>query len=676
MPPTTFDFDREIGALKTPAPQQGGFDFSKELGVPPTGGLVASAKQMVGQTIKGAGQVGADFIPGVSQDNAVSQYGQGVIDANPTAIGSLKDIAARPLTAATEAVGNALPSLGSIVGLRALGTAVTAAAPFTGVAAPATAAVGQAISWGGPLIAATLPSYSGIRDAQMENEAPTTAKDKAVAGAGALASGAIELVGGPQTRIVKAISGGLERKAGEGVLKAAGKEAFKSGLEEAGEELVQSPIEQLASYQNPTSAASIEQTLFGGAMGFIGGGIAGGGMQAVAGRQQEAAPTAEDRDARTTEAVQAKALEGMVNAPVAVSNGQAYVQTGEGDFVVAPLDKLTQHFATGGTLENVNTEALTADSLNSLQAQLDDANNPVDLGYLTKLRNSRTELIQAGVNKQDVDTMILNNTENTPGRREYVAQLLASGQPDPTAIQEIGSGKIDSPNAPLQAEWQRQEELALETNRRNFQRLQETEQRIQDEAAQREKQAAATARQEQADKELVDYWQSIGAIDTPEEGQAQLANIAENAAATPAVTEQQTATPVGPPPTEVLPPSPSAAPLTGVAPQQAQPQEAQNGQVQEGRNTPQVEPLLPSQAAARPTSPATIERVQSEVKSFLGDVGHANLVRRGKLEVVQTQEDIPAGGDPFKGPSGTMAGAYDPATKRVYLVAGNLAPGG
>ena len=77
----------------------------------PTGGFVASAKQSAGSLIKGAGQLGADFIPGVGKDNALKQYGQEVIDANPTAIHSLGDIADKPMTAAKEAVGNAGASI-------------------------------------------------------------------------------------------------------------------------------------------------------------------------------------------------------------------------------------------------------------------------------------------------------------------------------------------------------------------------------------------------------------------------------------------------------------------------------------------------------------------------------------------------------------------------------------
>ena len=124
---------------------------------PADGGFVASAKQSVGSLIKGAGQAAADFIPGVGQDNAVKQYGQSVIDANPTAVHSLGDIADKPVTAVKEAAGNAASSIGGMVGARVLGNAITAAAPLTGPLAPATAAVGQGVGWLGPWGAAALP---------------------------------------------------------------------------------------------------------------------------------------------------------------------------------------------------------------------------------------------------------------------------------------------------------------------------------------------------------------------------------------------------------------------------------------------------------------------------------------------------------------------------------------
>ena len=98
-----------------------------EIGTPPEGGFVASAKQSIGSAIKGAGQAAADFTPGVGQDNAVKRYGQEVIDANPTAVKSLGDIADKPGAAVKEAVGNAAGSMGTMIGARLLGQGITAA---------------------------------------------------------------------------------------------------------------------------------------------------------------------------------------------------------------------------------------------------------------------------------------------------------------------------------------------------------------------------------------------------------------------------------------------------------------------------------------------------------------------------------------------------------------------
>ena len=67
------------------------------------GGFVASAKQALGAGIKGAGQAAADFIPGVSQENALKRYGQEIIEVNPTAVHSFSDLADKPWTAVKEA---------------------------------------------------------------------------------------------------------------------------------------------------------------------------------------------------------------------------------------------------------------------------------------------------------------------------------------------------------------------------------------------------------------------------------------------------------------------------------------------------------------------------------------------------------------------------------------------
>ena len=108
-----FDFDKAVIAV-TAGPKP--FNIDAALGVAPEGGLAASAKQMVGQTIKGAGQLAADIAPTLMGDNAALRTWQEMIDANPTKVQGLRDIVDSPWTAIKEAAGNALPSFNRIRG--------------------------------------------------------------------------------------------------------------------------------------------------------------------------------------------------------------------------------------------------------------------------------------------------------------------------------------------------------------------------------------------------------------------------------------------------------------------------------------------------------------------------------------------------------------------------------
>ncbi|WP_149425232.1 hypothetical protein [Oryzomicrobium terrae] len=238
--------------------------------------------------IKGAGQAAADFVPGVSQDNALKQYGQSVIDANPTAVTSLGDIADKPGTAVKEAVGNAAGSMGGMLGARVLGQAITAAAPLTGPFAPATAIVGQGVSWLGPAAVAALPSFGGIREQQIKDD-PSRENDlgaKARAAVGAAAVGAVESKFGPQEWAMSALTKEGRKKvtekfAAKTLAGSVGKGLAKGAAVEGAEELAQNPIEQVAAYQDPTTAEKVKDTAFGGAMGAIGGGVMGGGFGAA-----------------------------------------------------------------------------------------------------------------------------------------------------------------------------------------------------------------------------------------------------------------------------------------------------------------------------------------------------------------------------------------------------------
>lgn len=74
------------------------------------------------------------------------------------------------------------------------------------------------------------------------------------------------------------------------------------------------------------------------------------------------------------------------------------------------------------------------------------------------------------------------------------------------------------------------------------------------------------------------------------------------------------------------------------------------------------------------TTGETADKVVADVKTFLGR-GYDNLVRRGKLEVVQSMDDAKATGIPMRGASGKIAGVYNPKLKKIVLIADNIEAG-
>jgi len=246
------------------------------------GGFVSSAKQSLGSTIKGAGQVISDI--GITdKDNFLKNYGQEIIAANPTAVKGLGDILDKPIKTVTEAVGNAAGSIVPMLGVRALGQGITAAAPFTGPAAPIVAGLGQAVAFGGPAVMAALPSFGGIREVQETKNPESNFKDKAIAALGAATVGIIESKFGPQDWALKMTTeAGRKQLAGfmadKTIMQAIGKGGIKGAAIEGAEELVQSPVEQLAGYDNPLTKENLTDTAFGSVMGAVGGGVLGGAM--------------------------------------------------------------------------------------------------------------------------------------------------------------------------------------------------------------------------------------------------------------------------------------------------------------------------------------------------------------------------------------------------------------
>jgi hypothetical protein len=70
----------------------------------------------------------------------------------------------------------------------------------------------------------------------------------------------------------------------------------------------------------------------------------------------------------------------------------------------------------------------------------------------------------------------------------------------------------------------------------------------------------------------------------------------------------------------------------------------------------------------------TAATIVADLKSFLG-TGYDNLVKAGKLEVVQSMDDAKATGIPMRGATGKVAGVYNPKLKKVVLIADNISQG-
>jgi len=405
---------------------------------PAEGGLAASFKSAVGQTIKGVGQAAADFIPGVSQANPVSTYGQSVIDANPTAINKLSDVVDKPVTAVKEAVGNVAPSVAGALGIRALGQGITAAAPYATAINPLlgglTAIAGQAISWGGPIAMAALPSYGGIRGEQIEKDptATTSGADKAVAALGAATVGAIEQKFGPQDWATKLVTkegrDQLAKMMASTTLKGAVvKGAGKGALIEGAEELVQNPVEQIAAYDNPLTKESLEETALGGVMGALGGGVAGGAFGGGARRS----PAAVDK-------VQEQLLNNLLkDTNVSVTDGKASFMVGDQQVTVDPIE-LGNRLAAGETLATMPQDFLFGERGLARPAapavagtDLDRATSDIDWEQQAQAAQARNQ----AANNQDYDAQI--------------ARAEALGMRDPRSIAIDQDIKSYSPDVPL-----------------------------------------------------------------------------------------------------------------------------------------------------------------------------------------------------------------------------------
>ncbi len=249
-----------------------------------TGGLWAGIKNTAGETAKGFAQLGADYVPGVSQDNALKKWGQEVVDANPVPQG-MQGWMDHPLDSALSFGGSMAASVGTAGGIAALGKGISAIGalpiPHPLVKGAATA-VGRGLQVAAPYLAFGAPAQSSIREQQIHDD-PSAATDlskKLLATAGAGTVGAITHHMGPAGKL------------GEPLLTAAGRSALGARLTGstltgefikgagmgAAQGLLATPVEQMAALHNPFSPDNLLQTAESAISGALGGGIIGGAM--------------------------------------------------------------------------------------------------------------------------------------------------------------------------------------------------------------------------------------------------------------------------------------------------------------------------------------------------------------------------------------------------------------
>jgi hypothetical protein len=243
-------------------------------------GFTTSLKGSTGGMIQSVGQLASDVIPGVGKDNFLERYGRDVRQRNPSDITSGEsdnplanlgtNLMERPANVVGqilgETVGYFVPggvAKAGLAGVRAL-RGVQAAEAATGLAKAGNAAA-TAGYFG-------LPSYGQIREEQ-EKQGRNELSDILQAGGASLAVGAIESVAGPEAILAR---GGIKN------MGTAGKTFLRSGLKqgamEAGEELMQTPIETWAAGGDVFSRDTLNQALAGAGAGFIGGGVFGAAM--------------------------------------------------------------------------------------------------------------------------------------------------------------------------------------------------------------------------------------------------------------------------------------------------------------------------------------------------------------------------------------------------------------
>jgi len=274
------EYFKGLGSLST-VDFGGAFGLEPEKPVqrPNSPGLMSDVRRASGQFVSGVGStlrdLGAEDVGG-----AVEQYGAGVVQRNPSEIRSFDDVLSRPFTTAREAVGEVVPQVGLALGSRAVGGLL--GLPF----GPVGVAAGQFL---GGLLPTAAQTYGGIRTEQREKGIDERGRALAVTIPAAL----LERFGGAERVALRVAGEGtefLQRAAGTGFAKNAGKQFVRGGLEETITEIPQTGLERYGvtgQTADLTSAEALDQYGVAGAKAFLGGGSVRAGLSTLAGTRKE-----------------------------------------------------------------------------------------------------------------------------------------------------------------------------------------------------------------------------------------------------------------------------------------------------------------------------------------------------------------------------------------------------
>jgi len=286
-------------------------------------GLVSAVKRTGGQMAESTARTAEDVFGKNKITDAIQNWGRDVQAENPAGIGSLSDIAAHPLLAVKEGVGNMAAQMP--VTLLAGGAGQAIGTGIGGlVAGPPGAAIGGTIGrWAGALVPTFAQEYGGIRKEQDEQGID----DKGRAAMAAVPATAIEFNPlSPEVGMLKLMGKNAGKQlfgqGGKQMAKDLGKAAIKGAIGEGPmEEYPQTMLEAWGAHKDPLSPEVQEEGAVASILAAIGGGTMGPITATVSGMKYAAAQKAAQRQREQEQAAQDQEQNPLLALPAPVYTG-------------------------------------------------------------------------------------------------------------------------------------------------------------------------------------------------------------------------------------------------------------------------------------------------------------------------------------------------------------------